>query len=143
MGKECLQLFMNLKLSEENRNDLSKCVDAFEAYFKPKCNIVYERFQFNACVQNTRENVDSYVNRLRKLASSCDYGELTDQLIRDRLIIGLLDKRTQERLLKEPTLTLDKAVDLARASEIAKKQVESMKTEVKTTEENVHMLKKH
>ena len=38
MGKECLQIFLNLKLSDEERNDINECVKALESYFKPeKC----------------------------------------------------------------------------------------------------------
>ena len=66
MGKECLQIFLNLKLSDEERNDINECVKALESYFKPKRNVVYERYQFNLCTQNPEEPVDSYINRLRK-----------------------------------------------------------------------------
>ena len=141
MGKECLQLFMNLKLSVEHRNDVNKCIDALEMYFKPKRTVVYERFQLNACIQNVGENVEAFENRLWKLASSCNNGVFIDQLIRNLLFIGLLDKLIQERLLKESTLTLDKAVDIARASSMAMNQVESMKIDQKSkNDQTVHVI---
>ena len=71
LGKECLQIFLNLKLSEEQRNDVNECMAALEAYFKPKRNVVYERYIFNTCTQIEGETVDGYVNRLRKHASTC------------------------------------------------------------------------
>ena len=45
MGKECLQIFLNLKLEPAQRNDVNACIQALEAYFKPKRNVVYERYQ--------------------------------------------------------------------------------------------------
>ena len=40
MGKECLQILLNLKLTEEKRIDVDTCLTALECYFKPKRNIV-------------------------------------------------------------------------------------------------------
>ena len=48
MGKDCLQIFLNLKLSEEERNSVNSCLNALEAYFKPKRNVVSERYLFNS-----------------------------------------------------------------------------------------------
>ena len=36
MGKDCLQIFLNLKLSSEQQQDMHECIEALEAYFKPK-----------------------------------------------------------------------------------------------------------
>ena len=66
-------------------------------------------------------------NRLRKQASSCKLGTLTDEMIRDRIVIGLQDRNTKLRLLKEEDLDLNKTVNICRASEIASRQLQSMK----------------
>ena len=52
------------------------------------------------------------VNRLRKLTSSCQYGALTQYIVRDRLVICIQDKNTKARLLRERALSLDKALDM-------------------------------
>jgi len=70
-----MQVFMNLKLTDEERKDVKKCV---EAHFKPKRNVVYEHYVFNMCSQNAEETVDEFVNRNRKLASSCQFRTLTE-----------------------------------------------------------------
>ena len=129
MGKDCLQVFNNLELSVEQKSSVKACLDALEAYFKPKRNVVYERYVFNFSSQQQEESTDEYVNRLRKYAASCNFGSLTDELIRDRLVLGIRDQATKLRLLKEEKLDLDKAVSMCRASEIASKQLKSMKKE--------------
>ena len=73
MGKDCLQIFLNLKLSEEETNSVNSCLNALEAYFKPKRNVVYKRYLFDTCTQNVEESVDGCVNGLRKHASTCEF----------------------------------------------------------------------
>ena len=135
MRRECMQIFMNLKLTDEERKDVKMCVEALEAHFKPKRDVVYERYVFNMCSQNAEETVDEFVNRIRKLASSCQFGTLTEELIRDKLVLGIRDQSTKLRLLKEEGLTLNKAVNICRSSEIANIQLKSMKVSSKEVEE--------
>lgn len=92
MGKDCLEIFLNLELTPEERASVTSSLKALEAYFKPKTNVVYERFLFNSATQSSEEEIDEFVNRLRKMASSCKCGALTDEMIRDRIVIGVRDK---------------------------------------------------
>lgn len=138
MGKECLQIFLNLNLSEEDKRDIGKCIDELENYFKPKRNIVYERYVFNSCTQGAEESVDSFVIRLRKLADSCEFRQLTDEMMRDRLVVGLRDTHTKTKLLRVKDLDLNKAIEICRADELAQKHVRSM---TDSLEERVQMMK--
>ena len=73
---------------------------------------------FNLCIQDSGEFIDNYLTRLRKLASSCEFGPLPDELLCDRLVVGLSERSTKGKLLREKSLTLDKAIDIARSHEI-------------------------
>lgn len=75
MGRECLQIFLNLNLSEDDKNNIDGCLEALDNYFKPTRNVVYERYVFNTCMQDNEESVQSDVTRLGKLATFCEYGE--------------------------------------------------------------------
>ena len=97
MGKTCLQIFLNVNFGDEEIT-ITSSLSALEDYFLPKRNVVYERYVFNSCIQTPEETVDSYVNRLKKLASSCQFGTLTEEMIRDRLVIGIQDIGTKARL---------------------------------------------
>ena len=141
MGKECLQIFMNLHLTPEQRGNVNSCLDAIEAYFKPQKNVVYERFLFNSCTQASDENFDAYLHKLRKLAATCKFGSLTDEMIRDRIVIGVKDIALKGRLLREHSLSLVKAVDLSRASEIAKEQLNKLEGGDRKTSEEVNFVK--
>ena len=135
MGQECLQILLNLSLSEDDKNKTDRCLEALEKYFKPSRNVVYERYVFNTCVQENDESVLSYITRLRKLAASCEYRELTDDLIRDRLVIGLKNNSDKGRLLREKNLDLRKAIQMCTSSDVATQQMKKIQgTEDKTEE---------
>ena len=106
MGRECLQILLNLNLSEEGKKKIDKCLEALVNFFKPIRNVVYERYVFNTFLQTSKESVQTYVTRLRKLAASCEYGASTDEFIRDKLVIGFKSQGDKVRLLREKSLTL-------------------------------------
>ena len=150
MGRECLQILLNLNLSEEDKTKIDRCMDSLENYFKPSRNVVYERYVLNTCVQQSEEPVQRYVTRLRKLAASCEYGELTDDFIRDRLVIGLKNQGDKVRLLREKNLDLQKAVQMCTSSEVTALQMkkiqgveESLTKEVKKFGEKRRPLRRH
>ena len=122
MGRECLQILLNLNLPEDDKKKIDKCLEALESYIKPSRNLVYERYVFNTC----EESVQSYVTRLRELAASCEYGALTDELIRDRLVIGLKNQGDKVRLLREKSLDLKKAIQMCTTIEIASQQIKTI-----------------
>jgi len=95
MGKDCVEIFLNLELTPDEIASVTDCLKALEAYFKPKTNVVYKRFLFNSATQSCEEGIDEFVNRLRKMALSCKYGALTDEMIRDRIVIGVRNKATK------------------------------------------------
>ena len=138
MGKDCLEIFLNLELTPEERASVTSSLKALEAYFKPKTNVVYKRFLFNSATQSSEEGIDKFVNQLRKMASSCKYGTLTDETIRDRIVIGVRDKASKLRLLKEDELDLNKALSICRSNEAASKQLKFMKQEEIQTDEQVN-----
>ena len=56
------------------------------------------------------------------LAEHCGHGRLHDEMVRDRIVVGILDSTLSEKLQLDPELTVDKAVTRARQSEAVKKQ---------------------
>ena len=46
---------------------------------------------------------------LYRLAEICDYGALRDEMIRDRLLVGIRDTALSQQLQLDAELTLEKA----------------------------------
>ena len=126
MGKECYEVYQNLPLTDEQRKSAQQILTSLGAHFDPKRNVVYERFMFNSCKQEPKENIDTFLNRLRKLATTCSYGPLLDEMLRDRLVIGVAGNSIRARLLRESSLTLQKAIDICRSSEQAAIHLQQM-----------------
>ena len=77
----------------------------------------WERHVFNTRHQQAGETIDQYLTDLKKKAKSCEFGDLNDSLIKDRVVCGILSDKNRARLLKQPDLTLAKAIDMCRADE--------------------------
>ncbi|GBM11090.1 hypothetical protein AVEN_242979-1 [Araneus ventricosus] len=56
----------------------------------------------------------------------CEYGVLHDELIQDRIVIGIRDKNLSEKLQLDADLTLTKVMERVRLSEVVKKQQEKL-----------------
>ena len=81
-------------------------------HLKPKRILHFERHLLHSMVQ-TDETATLFLQRLKDQASRCDFGSLREELILSQFIFGLKDKRTREKLLADPDLTLDTAVQAA------------------------------
>ncbi|UYV74135.1 hypothetical protein LAZ67_11002219, partial [Cordylochernes scorpioides] len=137
IGKEAYNIFEHLDLSDEQRNNSDEIINALTQHFTPKINIIYERSIFNQTNQETNESIEQYICRSRKLSSTCNYGAMTEEMIRDRLVLGIIDKQTKRQLISDPQLTLQKAIDVCKANESANKQIENL---TKNTQEEVNKL---
>ncbi|UYV63288.1 K02A2.6-like [Cordylochernes scorpioides] len=79
-----------------------------------------------AATQKDGESIDSFITELKGLSTSCEFESQKDSLIRDRIVYGIQDKALQERLLREPNLTLLKAIEMCKTDEISKQQIKIM-----------------
>lgn len=106
----------------ETPTTLADALNKFDKYFNPKRNVIFERFKFNSRVQRQGESVDSFITELHAFAENCEYGSLREDLIRDRIVVGMLNTKVSEQMQLKSDLTLKIAVDTARQAEIQIKQ---------------------
>ena len=89
-------------------------------------NVIFERAKFNSRIQEEGESADSFITSLYGLAEHCGFGTLHDELIRDRIVVGIRnrvrDTSLSEKLQMDPKLNLQKAVNAVRQSEAVKSQ---------------------
>lgn len=128
IGDEGLDLYNTFAFTEEedkSKQKLQIILDKFEAHCAPKKNIVFERFVFNNINQKEGQAFDSFLTELRKAVKSCEYPQ-EESMIRDRVVVGISDKNTQERLLREPKLDLQKAIEFCKAVETSRGHAQAM-----------------
>lgn len=65
-----------------------------------------------------------------------EFGASEEDMIRDKIVFSVTDRSMTEKLLREPNLTLQKAIDICRASEIAKERINIMTSAKRESEVN-------
>lgn len=138
MGSEALDIFDSLDFdSEDHRKDIDVVIDKLNKHCIGKTNETYERYIFNQRVQEPNETVDTYVTALKKLSKTCNFGNLEESLIRDKIVIGVRDTAARKRLLERSELTLKNCIDICRSFETTKKQLKTI-----DNDEEVHAITK-
>ena len=122
MGDEADDILRSFALSDDDRKKYQPVTAKFEAHFIKKRNVIYERARFNLRRQDEGEPVDSFITALYSLAKHCAYGNLHDEMIRDRIVVGIRNTALSEKLQLDPALTLEKAVIAVRQAEAVKEQ---------------------
>lgn len=122
MGDSADDVLNTLTLEEADKKEYEKVRDAFEKHFICKHNVIYERAKFNKRCQEPGETAEAFITAVHKLADHCQYGDLKEEMIRDRLVVGIKDHALSERLQLDSKLTLTKAITKIRQNEEIKKQ---------------------
>ena len=100
--------------------------ETLQSHFNPKPVVIAKRFQFHRRVQAAEESLAEYVAELKKLAQSCNFGQHLDEALRDRLVCSMKSQGAQRRLLAEPDLTQDTALEIALATEAMEKNIQQL-----------------
>ena len=125
-GAEVQRIFGTFTFVEgtDDPKKYADVINKFTNFCMPKKNLVYERYVFNICVQKEGQNVDSYVTELRHKAQTCDYGELKDSLIRDRIVVGINSTQLKEKMLQDKDLSLESAISRCKSVEMTQRQMQ-------------------
>ena len=105
---------------------LSQMEMKMDCYFRDEENIPYERHVFRQLTPQDGEAADQFIVRLRKQARRCNFGKSLNDNLRDQLIEKLTDFELKRKLLEQRNITLEEALDKARAWEAAGRQATSM-----------------
>ena len=83
---------------------------------------VEERAKFNRRNQLEGETADTYITVLYGLVENCNYGNLKEEMLRDRIVVGIRDQKLSETLQLDAGLTLEKAETSVRQREAVREQ---------------------
>ncbi|CAB3998240.1 Hypothetical predicted protein [Paramuricea clavata] len=64
-------------------------IQQFASHFVGRSNVIFERARFNKRVQGEKESVIDFIEALYELAETCQFGDLKNELIRDRIVVGI------------------------------------------------------
>ncbi|CAI6369938.1 unnamed protein product [Macrosiphum euphorbiae] len=116
MGHDGLKLYNTIKkVGEESVGTILK---SLEEYCIPKTNETIEHFNFFNKKQHDGEQFDVCYTDLKKLIKGCNFGEAENKILRTQIVLGIFDKETQTRLLRND-VALNKVVSYCQSVERA------------------------
>ena len=110
LGEDSEDVLSSTNISEDDRKKYAEVMAKLDGFFQVGKNIIYERARFNRRVQQADESVEQFITNLYQLAKYCEYGNLRDEMISDRIVVGIREQ-------PDPDLTLDKAKKIVRQRE--------------------------
>lgn len=113
MGEEAEDILLSLHLTPAEAKEYETVKNKLDGHFIARRNVIIKRARFNMTQQEVGESVDSFYTALHCLAEHCGYGALHNEMVRDRLVVGLRDKKLSEQLQLDSRLTLETAIDKA------------------------------
>ena len=140
--KQAIEVFNTFSFTDEEEGDFDSVIEKFNAYCNPKKNETYERYVFHSRKQLQGEPIEQFVTDLKLKAQTCQFDNLKDSMIRDRLVLGVTNTRVRERLLREDNLDLEKAVKICQAAEATERQIQSLSTEKGASSSDVNYCQK-
>lgn len=122
LGEEADAVLTSTNATEDDRKDFDSVLVKFDDSFKVRRNIIFERARFNRRSQKEGETTEKYIMELYRLSENCEYGDMTDDMIRDHLVVGIRDTSLSQQLQIDSELTLEKAKQRIRQQEAVSEQ---------------------
>ena len=90
IGVEAQRVYSTLPHSGESptegSNSYEHTVKVLKGHFQPSVNVVAERYAFRQRAQRPGEGMNNFISALRELVKTSDFGEMTDEMIRDQVV---------------------------------------------------------
>ena len=93
MREKSEDIMTTFNLTGDNAKKYDSVKEKFDNYFIKRRNTIFERAKFNTRKQGVGESVDAFITDQYCLAKHCNHGLLHDEMIRDRIVVCLLDSR--------------------------------------------------
>ncbi|XP_078415438.1 putative LOC110439812 homolog [Cetorhinus maximus] len=124
------QRFIDSLLSDS----LGKAMAAKETLNKVQQNVINSERTFgrkpsdsiSSSVQAPGESTTTYVANLKQLTEYCDFGDVLNDMLRDRLVCGAKDEAIQHRLLAEVDIDFKHALEISLAMESAARDSQAL-----------------
>lgn len=115
MGPESVPIYEQFAFNDStHKKTLETTTGFFDDYFEPVKNVIYERAVFNDMKQASGQSIHAFIVSVQAQAKLCDYGTMCDELVRDRIVVGVHDDKLRQYLYDVEDLTLTKCIQKAK-----------------------------
>jgi len=123
MGEDVLHVYNGYQWGEgENTENTKDILCRFKTYCTHRTNATFKRGLFNNRKQGNL-TFDQFFSELSNLVKTCEYGEMTDELIKDHISSGVRNSALKTQLMNKKNLGLAKDVDMCRHFEATQQQI--------------------
>ncbi|KER23031.1 hypothetical protein T265_09009 [Opisthorchis viverrini] len=84
-------------------------VSVISEHYNPKTYVIVRRFNFNTRVQKEGKSIADFVSELQLLTEHCSYANIRDDILRDRLVLGMRNGCRQQCSLVDSKSNLEPA----------------------------------
>lgn len=97
IGDNAEDILLSFSLTADQMTHYEVVHKAFDDHFIGRRNLIYDRSKFHTRIQEDGEPVEHFVTDLHALAQYCKFGTLHDEMIRDRIVVGVRDRKLSEK----------------------------------------------
>lgn len=134
-GEVAQEIYFTFALEETATTPtIEEILQAFHDYYFPRKQTAFIRNIFFSTDQKSGQLFDDFVTEIKSKSVDCEFGELRDSLIRDRITLGVRNRSLREKYLQEGEIALEKVIDFGRAverSQIQMGEISGEKSNVK------------
>ncbi len=140
MGPKTYGLLRTLVAPEKPKDKTADQIyETLQTHLSPTPLTIAERFRFYKRDQKAGESIADYLEVIKRLAETCDFGDFLAIALRDKFVCGLNNEQIQKRLLTESKLTFQKAQSVAFSMETAARDAHEL-SQAKHTTSGVHKM---
>lgn len=122
VGAECYELMCDLcSPATPESKSFDELVTLVKNHLEPDRSEIAERHIMRQRTQRQGESVREYLQALKHLAKTCNFGDKLDENLRDQFVSGLYNEDMRSRIFAEPSVDYKRAVELAQALEAAER----------------------
>ena len=126
LGEEADDVLASANNTTDDKKVYATVLTKFDSFFQVRKNVIFERARFNRRNQ-LGELIEQYITALYRLVESCDYWTLKEEMLRDRIVVGIRDVALSERLQLDAKLTLEEAKKKVRQREAVSEQGQQLR----------------
>jgi len=126
MGPDCVPIYSQFQWRYDEIRTIDSVMKRFDNHFQPVKNVIYERSVFNNMAQGHGQSLSDFITDVRCQGDICEYGEMRDELVRDRIVVGVKDPSLRQYLIDIEDLTLERCILKARQYTSQREQLKEM-----------------
>lgn len=125
IGDEASKMIYKL-IEDPEKQTVENIIKSLEQKLCQEVNVRYERYIFNCIKQEDNENYREYFMKLKSKVKLCEYKQMEEELLLDKITCSIKDINMREKLWLKKNMNLNDAMQMCIGSEEMKQQISCM-----------------